>query len=352
MNLAVLFLVFRIAREAAFSLFAARFAVALFAISIISAFYTTRLLSETLFTILFVVSIWALLRGIRCNSLVWFGTSGVALGIATLVRPATQFYGLLIVLAVFLFLAANGRRKTLAVAVFAAANILVLAPLVGYNLDKYGSPQISTNQGRVAWNYMAADLWARSEGITFAEAREDLAAQLPQIDNPYELSSEQLKLTITYIADNPIAFVSMAAEEVIRTFAGTGQNIVVREILRLEEPPRNELEGSLFGRIKEVATESLGRLLIALVLIIKLLGGYALMAVGLILLMRRRQRLLPILIVASAAYFSIPAGALGIGDTRLIMPLIPLFVIVSGVGAERIRERFLDRQQTWGMFRS
>jgi hypothetical protein len=338
-SLAILPLVFRIARETTTSLFAARFSVALFAISIISAFYATRLLSETLFTFLFVISIWAILRAIRSNSLIWFGTSGVALGAATLVRPATQFYGFVIVLLILIALTTNGKRKTLAVTVFAVANILVLSPLVGYNLNKYGSPQISTNQGKVAWEFMAAELRARSEGITIAAARTELASELLAMDNPYEISAKKLNLTISYAASDPLTFAAKTTEETIRTFIGTGQNIVAREILQLEEPTRGESRGTLFGRIREVVSGSVGELAIALILTFKLLGGYALLSVGLIVLVRRRERLLSILVVVTAAYFTIPAGAIGIGDARLIAPLIPIFVVVSGIGAVPVWER-------------
>jgi hypothetical protein len=339
LNLAILLLVFRIAREATTSLFAARFAVALFAISIISAFYTTRLLSETLFTVLFVISIWAILRGIRSNSLMLFGTGGLALGAATLVRPATQFYGIAIVLLILIALGASGRRKTLAVTVFAVANILILAPQVGYNLNKYGSPLVSTNQGRVAWNYMAPELWARSEGITLAAARAELASELTAIDNPYELSAQKLNLTISYAANDPLTFAVKTTEGVVRSFAGTGQNIVAREILRLQEPTKSSANATLFGRIKEVVSVSATELAIALILAIKLLGGYTLLAVGLIVLVRQGERLLSIMIVVTAAYFTIPAGAIGIGDARLIAPLIPIFVVVSGIGAVPVWER-------------
>ncbi len=338
-NLMVLAFVFRIARELNKSLYAARFAAGLFALSFLSAFYATRLLTESLFTLVFLATIWAFFTAVKANSLLWFTSSGILLGVTTMVRPTTQFYGSVIIVAILLAIHATGRRKILAVAVFAVANILVLAPWIGHNLDKHGSPQLTSIQGHIAMEFMAADIVSRSEGISLTEAREQLASELPETDNPFDLSKEKAELTASYVVGNPILFARKTIEGVVRSYAGTGQHIVVHEVLQLDEQIDGDPGEILSDRIKNVIAGSVTELIIGVLLFGKMLGGHILLVLGLILLMRRRERVLPVLVVATAAYFGLAAGAIGIGDGRLVVPLMPLFAVVSGVGAAPLWER-------------
>ncbi len=340
-NLMVLAFVFRIARELNKSLYAARFAAGLFALSFLSAFYATRLLTESLFTLVFLATIWAFFTAVKANSLLWFTSSGILLGVTTMVRPTTQFYGSVIIVAILLAIHATGRRKILAVAVFAVANILVLAPWIGHNLDKHGSPQLTSIQGHIAMEFMAADIVSRSEGISLTEAREQLASELPETDNPFDLSKEKAELTASYVVGNPILFARKTIEGVVRSYAGTGQHIVVHEVLQLDEQIDGDPGEILSDRIKNVIAGSVTELIIGVLLFGKMLGGHILLVLGLILLMRRRERVLPVLVVATAAYFGLAAGAIGIGDGRLVVPLMPLFAVVSGVGAAPLWERVL-----------
>jgi 4-amino-4-deoxy-L-arabinose transferase-like glycosyltransferase len=340
-NLMVLAFVFRIARELTKSLYAARFAAGLFALSFLSTFYATRLLTESLFTLVFLATIWAFFKAVKANSLLWFTSSGILLGVTTMVRPTTQFYGLVIIVAILLAVHATGRRKILAVAVFAVANILVLAPWIGHNLDKHGSPQLTSIQGHIAMEFMAADIVSRSEGISLTEAREQLVSELPETDNPFDLSKEKAELTASYVVGNPILFARKTIEGVVRSYAGTGQHIVVHEVLQLDEQTDGDPGEILSDRIKNVIDGSVTELIIGVLLLGKMLGGHILLAFGLILLMRRRERVLPVLVVATAAYFGLAAGAIGIGDGRLVVPLMPLFAVVSGVGAVLLWERVL-----------
>jgi hypothetical protein len=341
-NLVILALIFRIARELTKSLYAARFAAGLFALSFLSTFYATRLLTESLFTLVFLATIWTFFKSVKSNSLMWFASSGILLGATTMVRPTTQLYGSVIIVAILLALHAPGRRKILAVTVFAVANILVIAPWISHNLDKYDSPQLTSIQGHIAMDFMAADIVSRTEEISLTEARDQLLSELPETDNPFELSKEKAQLTASYVIDNPILFVRKTIEGVVRSYAGTGQHIVVHEVLQMDEQADGDPGEILADRIKNVIDGSVIALIIGVLLFGKMLVGHILLAVGLILLMRRRERLLPVLVVATAAYFGLAAGAIGIGDARLVVPLMPLFAIASGVGVVPLWERVMQ----------
>jgi hypothetical protein len=189
--------------------------------------------------------------------------------------------------------------------------------------------------------FMAADIVSRSEGISLTEAREQLASELPETDNPFDLSKEKAELTASYVVGNPILFARKTIEGVVRSYAGTGQHIVVHEVLQLDEQIDGDPGEILSDRIKNVIAGSVTELIIGVLLFGKMLGGHILLVLGLILLMRRRERVLPVLVVATAAYFGLAAGAIGIGDGRLVVPLMPLFAVVSGVGAAPLWERVL-----------
>lgn len=85
------------------------------------------LLTEALFTVLIVATIWALIRGFFTGSRRWFAACGVLWGVATLCRPATVLALPLTAVAIWLW-SPRLERRAASVAVLVVSGLLTLAP--------------------------------------------------------------------------------------------------------------------------------------------------------------------------------------------------------------------------------
>ena len=338
-NLTILLIVYKMAFLVTGQIRIARATSVLFGLSFISTFYATRILSETLFTLILLVVIISFVKGIQTKSIVLIGVSGTLLGIATLIRPITQFYAVVPIIILIFSIGGGFKKISVAIIVFAVCNFLILAPWFSHNQVKWGHFQLTTLQGQNALDYQASHTRSRVEGITVTEARERFSADIGEIENPFDRSARQMQEAVKYSIRHPIATGIVMLQGSIRMLAGTGQNIVVNEILHIQKAEEPDSNQGIQGRITGIVKSSPPSLAVALLLVLKLLAEYSLMLVGGLLLVQRRSWLWLAVLVGTVVYFVMVAGPLG--DARFRVPLIPLFAIVSGIGyvwaAEKVR---------------
>jgi len=344
LDVAILLIVARIALQLTNSMRVARYASVLFALSVLSAFYASRLVTETLFTAVFLAALLALVKGIQQRSLSWIAASGLLLGAATLIRPVTQYYGLLVVGVLFLLLATSRRGRLVAAVVFLLANVIALSPVLGYNLSRHGHAELATIQGYNLLRFHAAYTMARAENLSVEAARAELDRELPDALDAFDLAAAQQRLALSVLLDHPATAATVMAEGIIRMLGGTGQNIVANEILGLEDAPASD--ASLGGRLRDIATGGTTTQVVGGLLALKLLLEYALFSAGLVVAIRGKNWLLVALVVGTVAYYALAAGAAG--DARLRVPVLPLLAIAAGVGTVSV----LDWAQEAGAWRS
>lgn len=101
----------------------------------VSVVYSGLLLSETLFTALFLLSLAAFLRSEGGGRAGWLAASGAALALATLTRPTTILFPGAAALALLI---GGGRRPAAAILLFLLAFALVIAPWTARNYKRFG----------------------------------------------------------------------------------------------------------------------------------------------------------------------------------------------------------------------
>ncbi|MCL4257023.1 MAG: glycosyltransferase family 39 protein [Anaerolineales bacterium] len=150
---------------------AAFFAGLLMALSLDSAVHSILILTETLFTVLFLASVYATVMFVKKEQGKWLLLAGLLAGTAALVRPILVLW--MPVLAVSLFLISSSRwtARIKIASVYSIAFVLMLAPWLLRNSQIWGTATMSTISGSLFLSYNAAALEAVQSRVSPAEAR-------------------------------------------------------------------------------------------------------------------------------------------------------------------------------------
>ena len=136
------------------------------------------LLTEMLFSFSLLVVAFVTTRCLRHHfaSARWWASLGLAIAVATLIRPTTYYLPVIVVPAIILF----GWRRRIAAKAIAHAVLAFIVPIVlligGWqirNHERVGSWRYSGVEALSMYLYRAGGLEARSEGRSFIEVREE-----------------------------------------------------------------------------------------------------------------------------------------------------------------------------------
>jgi 4-amino-4-deoxy-L-arabinose transferase-like glycosyltransferase len=154
----------------------------LLAFSLESITHTYYLLTETLFTLLFVASVAALMRSRNQHALRWVTVSAVLMAAAILTRPIALVYP--VVMAVLLLCeSAPWRVRLQKAALFSGVTLLILGIWVVRNRTVIQLPTISTISADSMLYYNAASLVANQTGQNERDVRQDLGMQVDSLLN-------------------------------------------------------------------------------------------------------------------------------------------------------------------------
>lgn len=139
--------------------------------------YSGVFYSETFFMLLLFGSIWALLAYMRNQRTSFLAVSAVLLGLATLTRPTAQYLPVIIT-AVLLWRAwpRISREVLVAIGMYVALFLLVLAPWIYRNYSVFGVAGISPQTGVNLHMTLLPTVYSIARGTTFQKEFADLEA--------------------------------------------------------------------------------------------------------------------------------------------------------------------------------
>ena len=311
----------------------------LLAVDYSSVIFSNRLYSDTLFTFLFALVLWALARFVVSGSTRDLAVAGALLGAATLCRPVSVYFGLALAPLVWLRLR---RRPVLALArwgALVAAFALVVAPWVLRNYRLTGRPYVSSMQAQIVeWLLPAIVGPARGEDAAATATPADAAGGVaPSVAVPATPATPP-PLTWRDAAVDAGRYVSGAA----RFFAilGSGELPLILGIpygrhdaiaLRTESL-RGWVEATLRNRSSPFERTVVVAFLAWLVVL------YTGAALGIARAIRDRRWTETTLLVLSIAYFVVATGVIA-WEVRYRLPTLPAIVLLAGYGFAQVSRR-------------
>jgi 4-amino-4-deoxy-L-arabinose transferase-like glycosyltransferase len=189
-------------------------AALLMAISIEAITHSFFLLTETLFTFLFLGSILAYVLFDQTHKRSWLISSGLLLGISVLCRPIALYFPFLFLLIILFKPAIGFLEKMIRLLLYAGGVLIVLLPWMLWNYSTMGMATVSTISDYNLLFYNAALLRANQTGQYTDQVRDQLRDQVDQIlaedhlaDTPANRSAIDRKVAIQIISADPLRYV-------------------------------------------------------------------------------------------------------------------------------------------------
>jgi 4-amino-4-deoxy-L-arabinose transferase-like glycosyltransferase len=188
-------------------------AALLLAISIESVTLSFFLLTETLFTTLFLGSILAYLFFRKSGNKIWIPFSGLLMGLAILCRPIASYFPYLFLLLVLLDQAKRFSDRLIKVAIYCLSVLAVIVPWMLWNQSKIDMLTITTISDYNLLVYNAASLQANQLGVLEGHVKDDLLDQVENTlqarnlpDTPANRSSIYKELARNIIFSDPLKY--------------------------------------------------------------------------------------------------------------------------------------------------
>lgn len=343
MNIITLWLVYRIGVHL-FSPFVGIVAAGILAVDVGQVFYSTQVLTEALFGLLFSLAIYFFLLWLDKKGEARYGLYvGILLGLAALCRPVVVYFPLLLAIMVLfrfrknLFLGL--RRSGVMIICFA----LVISPWLLRNYYLFGSPAFTSVQGYILLFNNAAILRARVHDISVEQAREEIRREVErditqQNLNPLEVGAFYQEKALQEIYRYPLDYARLHLEGILPLF-GAPVAPAVAEVLGIPWPRFHfwdtvQARGAMEAIKRLVVTKGL---LLTLPELGMLLAVHLFAARGVWMSIRERNWIALLILGTAITYFSLLIGPQAFPRYRF--QIMPYLSILAAYGLYELFQR-------------
>lgn len=213
LSVSTVYLTFQIGRKL-FSESTGLLAAFFLAISIESITLAIFLLTETLFTLLFLGSILAYLFFRESNKQIWIIASGILVGLSVLCRPIAAYFPYFFIVLMLFDQAKANRERLVKSCLYLISFLIVIVPWLLWNKSTIGIPTITTITNFNLLFYNAASLQANKSGIDIEVVRDefqDLADRTLKVrhlpDTPANRNEVNRELALNVIKSDPLRYI-------------------------------------------------------------------------------------------------------------------------------------------------
>ncbi|MDD5431280.1 MAG: glycosyltransferase family 39 protein [Candidatus Pacebacteria bacterium] len=178
-------------------------------------------MTETLFILLFLLAVLFIIDYFENQKLKWLASSGLLLGLATLVRPTAQYLPVLIIALIFwIYRKSLNKKIIIQSAVFLAIFLAVLSPWIFRNYKTFGAAALSSQSAFNLYGYLAPSTIALETGQNFQSVKNDLFKNLNLTTENLDLSnaSRFKKESYKIILEHPAGLIKSAAITIFQFF--------------------------------------------------------------------------------------------------------------------------------------
>jgi len=286
--------------------------------------------------------------------------SGVFLGLATLVKPASAYLPL--ILSIFLLLSLRKKfweRLRYSILIL-LAYLLIISPWLIRNQITYGSLFLSNSgeynllainitpmeipKRKLPQHVVEYQLRAEADSLMLAEGKVPFYNNKPndyweeltiQID--YNKTEYWKRIAIKYIKKEPLEFLKFYVIGITHSLFNLGSKEFAYYLNFTQEPSSLNIktEQNLFNLFKKFFSEKpLSEIFLGMIIFIYLLITYLCGIIGLAKTKEMENKTIPILLIIITTYFLLIAGAGGLA--RFKLPAIPFYVAFIGIGINEL----------------
>ena len=338
LNLLSIVLMYKIGKLL-FSETAGFIAALLFSLDLHHTIFIYQILTETIYTTVFLTGLWYYIKAIKTNKLNYFIFTGLIYGISTLIRPISQYYiaGVLLFTLMWYFQKAwkNGWKAAIIIGI---AYFIMIAPWCMRNYKEYNHFALSNIKGYnlLFWNasyYESKRLKLPIDTVNAHFKTELLEMGWRPDANPFEKEKYDGELASKILKANFPDYLKTHLIGTVKIHLSTGTHILT-EVLHIPAKTFSEEEkytNGVFALIKKFFLEkTIYEIVLGLFVALFLLIVYVFAAIGIWRMLKEKQYLLMLFILGSAGYFTLISGIISYARYRL--PSIPFYILLASAG--------------------
>jgi len=306
--------------------------------------------TETLFVLIFLVSILILIYGLRCKKIIFFLISGFLLGLATLVRPIAQFFPIVVIGLILSYPRIKFVFRLKMIISFSLIFLLIIAPWLYRNYSEYNHLSLCCIKGLMFLHIVSvteAGKTGKSVDQMYAEFRKKAEEQgANETNNPFDYYQILTRIEKNYIIANWKLYIPMHLKGMANMFL----SLYTSQICWLLGLESNRLPWEVFqspSMLKTVRgffkSKSNHEIMIGMFIGIFLLINYLAFFFGSISMICEKRYMDLIIISSVIMYFTVLTGVAGLAQYKL--PIIPFYNIVSAQGLFKILKFSKNRKQ-------
>ena len=316
----------------------------LYSINILASILATQLMAETIFVCIFSLSIFFLIKAIKYGNLSFVIISAALLGLATLIRPVSQYLPIFII--PFLFfpyyrLFESIGRCILYLFIF----LLILFPWQIRNYINFGYYSITSIEGYNLMEYNAAKVKSILENKSMEASKEELLGKaLDGTENMFLKSEIQKKVAMNYIKKHPFEYLFYHLKGSVNMILGTPKNIIFSQY-HIPSPMGNGwvLSETMTGRFTRILRNAEKEYFLTPILFFIQTVVFFCFFLGIMHMYKNKIKLFGSMTLVIISYFIITAGIVGYVRYRVVFA--PLYCIVSGYGVSMILQKPKTKQE-------
>jgi len=319
-----------------------------------TAYLTGIVLTETFFTFVFLCFVYFFLRYLKGKSMRMLALTSALLGIATLIKPTTQYLPILMLALVWWNSGFNFRKFLLKeVPVVLGIFLIILSPWIYRNYETFGNMSLNVEPVSALYAFLVPSTIALEQNIPFDEAAQrflgGLSVQKIE-DVNLANTSEFRRSALAELRNHPKGLAELFGITMYGFFTHDGYASLLNTFfdanISYAHPPVFELithpgeAVSFFGNLMRGpgALVVVGRLFWIAVTLLALAGAIAYW---------RKKGLTPqfLFITGTIAYFALTTIIIGLGvNARLRVPVEPLIFILAAFALQRMfRQKFPEK---------
>lgn len=324
---------------------------ALFIAELNIVIFTNQITTEILFTFFFIPALLLIIKWIEMERMVLAVGAGLLLGVASLVRPVVLYFGVPLLL--FVFLTRFRWRKLLGWGIIVVLQLVLLSPWVIRNRIVFGETFYSTVSSMNLMRYHAVPLKARLEDISREHAAQELEQKALE-GKPVENTPQYFRIVGAearrYILKHPLPYIPISIVGGLGTLAfpfsmhetgvyfggqkdPPGGSIIVQMLAQLSK-------GRIISVLKMAWKERLSYYGTFVAVLFLLYGIFHLIKLGLGLraYITRRFKEPAMLLFFLTCIYSLSLLGLAVVP-RLRVPVEPILVSLAAIGVFSIRKK-------------
>lgn len=310
----------------------------LFTLDLHHTIFIYYLLTETIYTTVFLAALLFYLKGLKSNKIIFFILSGLIYGYSTLIRPISQYYIIGIVLFTVLWYFKQLKNGLKFSTLLALAYFIIIAPWCFRNYNEYGHFALSNIKGYNLLFWNAGYYESKRLNIPIDSANAHFKTTLLEMGwradaNPFEKEKYDGELANKIIKAHFADYLKTHLVGTLKIHLSVGTQSLT-EVLHIPAKKFSEEEkysNGVVTLVKKFFTEkTIYEILLGLYVGIYLAVIYFFAAIGAWQLFKRGQVLLLLFLLGSAGYFALISGIISYARYRL--PSMPFYILLCCLG--------------------